>query len=234
MRAGSERAILTGLFDAAVAAAAPARVVPPNLPAPPKGRTIVVGAGKAAAAMAQAVENHWSGPLAGLVVTRYGHGVPCARIEVVAAGHPLPDAAGQDAARRILALAASAGPDDLVLALISGGGSALLTLPADDLTLADVTEVSRAMIGSGADIAAINTVRKHLSAIAGGRLAAAAFPAPTLALVISDVAGDDLATIASGPTVADFDHVRRRTRRARAPRHHATAGNRRPSRRGDR
>ncbi|HET7714192.1 MAG TPA: glycerate kinase, partial [Bauldia sp.] len=197
------RAFLRSLLDAAVAAALPSRVVPPHLPAPPRGRTIVLGAGKASAAMAKAVEDHWRGPLEGLVVTRTGHGVPCARIEIVEASHPVPDDRGRDAARRILALARSAGPDDLVLCLVSGGGSALLALPAPGISLEEKQAVNRALLASGADIAAMNTVRKHLSAIKGGRLAAAAFPAETVSLVISDVPGDDPSVIASGPTVAD-------------------------------
>jgi glycerate 2-kinase len=200
---GNERQILRALFDAAVAAALPSRVVPAHLPKPPRGRLMVVGAGKASAAMARAVEVHWPGLLGGLVVTRYGHAVPCDRIEIVQAGHPLPDEAGAAAAERMLAIAGTAGPDDLVLALLSGGGSSLLTLPAPGLSLADVSAVNRALLKSGADIAAINTVRKHLSAIAGGRLAAAAFPGEVLALVISDVPGDDPAVVASGPTLPD-------------------------------
>jgi glycerate 2-kinase len=200
---GEERAFLRSLFDAAVAAAKPERVVPAHLPPPPRGRTIVLGAGKASAAMARAVEDNWSGPLEGLVVTRTGHGVPTARIEIVEASHPVPDQRGQDAARRILDLAAGAGPDDLVLCLISGGGSALLALPAEGLTLEDKRAVNRALLASGADIAGMNTVRKHLSAIKGGRLAAAAHPAEVVTLLISDVPGDDPSIIASGPTVAD-------------------------------
>lgn len=197
------RVVLRSLFDAAVAAALPAKVVPPCLPGRPKGRTIVLGAGKASAAMARAVEDHWDGPLEGLVVTRTGHGVPCRRIEIVEASHPVPDARGRDAARRIIALAESAGPDDLVLCLISGGGSALLALPAEGIALDEKQAVNRALLASGADITAMNTVRKHLSAIKGGRLAAAAFPAETVSLLISDVPGDDPSVIASGPTVAD-------------------------------
>ena len=203
IQAGNERAFLRTLFDAAVAAALPARVVPARLPKPPKGRTIVLGAGKASAAMAKALEDSWEGPISGLVVTRYGHAVPCERIEIVEASHPVPDAAGEDAARRILDLAKSAGPDDLVLCLMSGGGSALLALPGDDLTLADKQAVNRALLASGATISEMNTVRKHLSAIKGGRLAAAAHPARVVTLLISDVPGDDPAIIASGPTVAD-------------------------------
>lgn len=197
------RAFLRALFDAAVAAALPAKVAPPHLPKPPRGRTIVLGAGKASAAMAMAVEEHWPGPLEGLVVTRTGHGAPCERIEIIEAAHPVPDERGRDAARRILALAEGAGPDDLVLCLISGGGSALLALPAAGLSLEEKQAVNRALLASGADIGAMNTVRKHLSAIKGGRLAAAAFPAETVTLAISDVPGDEASVIASGPTVAD-------------------------------
>ena len=197
------RILLRSMFEAAVAAALPAKVVPPHLPAPPKGRTIVIGAGKASAAMAKAVEDNWTGPLEGVVVTRTGHGVPCRRIEIVEASHPVPDTRGEEAARRILALAAGAGPDDLVLCLISGGGSALLALPADGIPFDDKRAVNRALLSSGADIAEMNTVRKHLAAIKGGRLAAAAAPAEVVTLLISDVPGDDPSIIASGPTVAD-------------------------------
>jgi hydroxypyruvate reductase len=205
MNSTAARTLLQSLFAAAVEAALPTRVVPPRLPAPPKGRTIVLGAGKASAAMAKAVEDNWpaGAPLSGLVVTRYGHGAPCRRIEIVEASHPVPDAAGAEAAARILALAQSAGPDDLVLCLISGGGSALLALPAPGLTLADKQAVNRALLMSGAAIGEMNTVRKHLSAIKGGRLAAAAWPARVVTLLISDVPGDDPGVIASGPTVAD-------------------------------
>jgi hydroxypyruvate reductase len=200
---GDERVFLRALFEAAVAAALPVRIVPQHLPEPPKGRTIVLGAGKASAAMARAVEDNWPGPLSGLVVTRYGHAVPCSRIDIVEAAHPVPDATGEEAARRILGLAKTAGPDDLVLCLISGGGSALLSLPAPGLTLADKQAVNRALLASGATISEMNTVRKHLSAIKGGRLAAAAHPARVVTMLISDVPGDDPGTIASGPTVAD-------------------------------
>ena len=199
--------LLRDMFAAAIAAADPALCVRAHLPAPPKGRTIVLGAGKAAASMARAVEAHWQGPLEGLVVTRYGHalpsGGPTSRIEVVEAAHPVPDAAGFAAAERILALAQSAGPDDLVLCLISGGGSALLTLPAPGVTLDQKQAVNRALLASGAGITEMNSVRKHLSAIKGGQLAAACAPARVVSLVISDVPGDDLAVIASGPTVPD-------------------------------
>jgi glycerate 2-kinase len=197
------RALLRSLFDAAVAAADPSATVPKHLPAPPRGRTIVVGAGKAAAAMAAAVEARWSGPLEGLVVTRIGHGAPTKRIRVIEAGHPNPDAAGVAAASEILSMMRGLTSDDLVLGLISGGGSALLSLPAGKVTLADKQAITRALLKSGARIDEFNTVRKHLSAIKGGRLAVAAHPARFVTLVISDVPGDDLSVIASGPTVAD-------------------------------
>jgi hydroxypyruvate reductase len=196
-------ALLRRLFDAALAAADPAKAVPPCLPDPPKGRTLVVGAGKAAGAMARAVEDHWKGELTGLVVTRYGHAVTCNRIEVVEAAHPVPDQAGLDAARRILEKVQGLGPDDLVLCLISGGGSALLSLPAPGITLEQKQAVNKALLRSGAAIDEMNCLRKHLSAIKGGRLAAAAAPAKLVSLLISDVPGDDPAVIASGPTVAD-------------------------------
>jgi glycerate 2-kinase len=197
------RALLTSLFQAAIDAASPARRLASFLPAPPRGRTIVVGAGKAAASMAAAVEAAWDGPLEGLVVTRYGHGAPTRRIEVVEAAHPVPDAAGEVAARRILQCVEGLSADDLVLCLISGGGSALLAAPAPGLILDDERTINRALLKSGADIAEMNCVRKHLSAIKGGRLALAAAPARVVSLVISDVPGDDLSIIASGPTVAD-------------------------------
>ena len=196
-------ALLRRMFDAAVAAAMPARAVPAHLPQPATGRTVVIGAGKASAAMAAAVEAHWPGDFEGLVVTRYDHAVPCERIEIVEAAHPVPDAAGEQAARRILEMVRGLGPDDLVLALISGGGSSLLALPAGGLTLDDKQAVSKALLRSGASIDEMNCVRKHLSAIKGGRLAAAAHPARLVALMISDVPGDDPAVIASGPTVGD-------------------------------
>jgi glycerate 2-kinase len=197
------RTFLCGLLDAAIAAANPDAIIAAHLPPPPPGRTIVLGAGKAAAAMARAVEHHMRGPIEGLVVTRYGHAVPCASVEVVEAAHPVPDAAGRAAARRILESAESAGAGDLVLCLISGGASALLALPADGLALEDKQAVNRALLASGADIAQMNAVRKHLSAIKGGRLAAAAHPAKVVSLLISDVPGDDPAVIGSGPTVPD-------------------------------
>ncbi len=191
------------MFAAAIGAVDPLRILSAHLPAPPKGRTIVLGAGKAAAAMAKAVEDHWPNPLSGLVVTRYGHGLPCRQIEVVEASHPVPDAAGQQAARRILALAGGLTEDDLVLCLISGGASALLAIPGDGLSLADKQAVNKALLKSGANISEMNCVRKHLSAIKGGRLAAAAHPAKVVSLLISDVPGDDPSVIGSGPTVGD-------------------------------
>jgi hydroxypyruvate reductase len=195
--------LLRQMFDAAVASAQPALCVPPQLPAPPRGRLIVVGAGKASAAMARAVEENWSGPLSGLVVTRYGYAVPCQRIEIVEAAHPVPDAAGMHAARRMLELVGGLHEDDLVLCLFSGGGSALLPLPAPGLNLDLKQSMNRALLASGATIREMNCVRRHLSAIKGGRLAAASHPARVLTLLISDVPGDRPIDIASGPTVAD-------------------------------
>src|SRR5215208_4214580 len=198
------RQLLRQMFDAAVARAMPDKCVPPFLPKPPKGRTLVVGAGKASASMAKAVEDHWSGgALSGLIVTRYGHRVPCREIEIVEAAHPVPDVAGQQAAERMLQLVQGLTADDLVLCLISGGGSALLALPAPGLTLEDKQAVNTALLASGADIGQMNAVRKHLSAIKGGRLAAAAHPAKVVSLLISDVPNDDPSVIASGPTVPD-------------------------------
>ena len=201
-----ETALLRRMFDAAVASAQPARCVPPHLPRPEdlgQGRLVVIGAGKASAAMAQAVEEHWPGPLSGLVVTRYGYGAPCSRIEIVEAAHPVPDEAGLRAAQRMLETVQGLRPEDIVLCLVSGGGSALLPLPLPGLTLADKQAVNRAMLASGATISEMNCVRRHLSAIKGGRLAAACHPARVIALVMSDVPGDQPLDIASGPTVAD-------------------------------
>jgi glycerate 2-kinase len=195
--------LLRQMFDAAIASAQPALCVPPQLPAPPRGRLIVVGAGKASAAMARAVEENWSGPLSGLVVTRYGYAVPCQRVEIVEAAHPVPDAAGMQAARRMLELVRGLHEDDLVLCLFSGGGSALLPLPAPGLNLDLKQSMNRALLASGATIREMNCVRRHLSAIKGGRLAAASHPARMLTLLISDVPGDRPIDIASGPTVAD-------------------------------
>ena len=202
-RGQEPRALLRALFDAAVAAADPARLLPGRLPPPAAGRTVVVGAGKAAASMAAAFESEWTGPLEGLVVTRYGHGLPCKHIEVVEAAHPVPDAAGRGAAGRILELAQGLSADDLLICLISGGGSTLLALPAPGVSLEDKQTVNKALLRSGATIAEINCVRKHLSAIKGGRLAAAAHPARVVTYLISDVPGDDPSVIASGPTVPD-------------------------------
>jgi glycerate 2-kinase len=201
-----ERALLRRMFDAAVASAQPALCVPPHLPDPASlgpGRLIVIGAGKASAAMARAVETHWQGPLSGLVVTRYGYAVPCERIEIVEAAHPVPDDAGLQAAQRMRQLVHGLSSEDLVLCLMSGGGSALLPLPAPGLSLAQKQAVNRALLKSGATIREMNCVRRHLSAIKGGRLAAACHPARVRTLLISDVPGDDPIDIASGPTVAD-------------------------------
>ncbi len=198
------REALRAVFDAAIAAADPRIMLGQHLPPRPKGRCVVVGAGKSAALMAAALEAAWPDmDLGGVVVTRYGHAAPTRRIEVIEAAHPVPDANSERAARRILAAVQGLGPDDLVIALISGGGSALLALPAPGLTLADKQAVNRALLASGAPISEMNAVRKHLSAIKGGRLAAVAFPARVVTLAISDVPGDDPAVIASGPTVAD-------------------------------
>lgn len=194
---------MRALFNAALTAADPSRAIATALPPPVSGRTVVVGAGKASAAMARAFEQLWPGELEGLVVTRHGHAAACERIEIVEASHPVPDNAGQAAAQRILDLARGLGPDDQLVFLVSGGGSALLALPAPGLTLEDKQAVTRALLRSGATIGEINAVRKHLSAIKGGRLAAAAAPARVVTLAISDVPGDDPAVIASGPTVPD-------------------------------
>ena len=197
------RDVMRAMFDAAVSAALPSLSVPKFMPKPPKGRTIVVGAGKASAAMAKAFEDHWSAPLEGLVVTRYGHAVACERIRIVEAAHPVPDEMGLQAARDIFSMVQGLTGDDLVVALISGGGSSLLSLPADGISMAEKQAVNRALLASGATIHEMNSVRKHLSRIKGGRLAAAAYPAPVVSLVISDVPGDDLSSVASGPTVGD-------------------------------
>ena len=195
--------LLRRMFDAAIDAAQPARCLPPHLPAAPKGRTIVVGAGKASAAMAKAFDDAWTHSVSGLVVTRYGYGVHCRRIEIVEAAHPVPDTAGAAAASRIRDLVGGLSADDLVVCLISGGGSSLLALPAEGITLADKQAVSRALLKSGATISEMNCVRRHLSGIKGGRLAAACHPAKVVTLLISDVPGDNPIDIASGPTVAD-------------------------------
>ena len=195
--------LLRRMFDAAIAAAQPALCVPPHLPAPPRGRAIVIGAGKASAAMARALEDHWPGPLEGLVVTRFGYRVPCERIEIVEAAHPVPDEAGLKAATRIADRVRGLTADDLVIALISGGGSALLAAPAPGVTLDDKRLLSAALLRSGATISEMNCVRRHLSSLKGGRLGALCAPARVVALLLSDVPGDDPIDIASGPTVPD-------------------------------
>ncbi|MFV3077654.1 glycerate kinase type-2 family protein [Niveispirillum fermenti] len=198
-----QRRLLHAMFDAAVQSALPHHCLPPHLPAPPRGRTIVVGAGKAAASMAQAVEDNWPGDIQGVVVTRYGHAAPCRRIRVLEAAHPVPDQAGIDAARAILDAVAGLTADDLVICLISGGGSALLPALPASISLEDEQALARTLLRSGAAITEMNCVRRHVSLIKGGRLAAAARPARVETLIISDVPGDDPAAIASGPTVAD-------------------------------
>ncbi|MFM8340548.1 MAG: glycerate kinase, partial [Fluviibacter sp.] len=196
--------LLSAMFDAAVASAQPELRVPQFLPTtPPKGRLIVIGAGKASAAMARAVEMHWPGDLSGIVVTRYGYEEPCQRITILSAAHPVPDAAGHEAAQRIVNCVSDLTPDDLVLCLISGGASSLLPLPAEGLTLDDKQRINKDLLRSGATIREMNCVRRHLSGIKGGRLAAACYPAQVINLLISDVPGDDPADIGSGPTVGD-------------------------------
>lgn len=197
------RELLAAMFSAAVESAQPEHCLPPRLPEAPTGRTLVIGAGKASAAMARALEQHWPGALEGLVITRYGYAVPCERIEIVEAAHPVPDAAGSAAAMRMLELVSGLDENDLVICLISGGGSALMPLPASGLTLEDKQGINRALLRSGATISEMNCVRRHLSAIKGGRLAAACHPARVVNLLISDVPGDDPSDIASGPTVGD-------------------------------
>ena len=198
-----ERDLLRGLFEAAVAAADPAKVVPSHLPSPPRGRTLVLAAGKAAASMARAVEQCWPNDIEGIAVTRYGHGVDCRRIEVIEAGHPLPDEAGQDAASRFLSAAAGLGSNDVLLFLLSGGASALLVEPQPGLSLNDKRVINRGLLEAGVPIAEMNCLRKHLSAVKGGRLAATAAPAHVVTLAVSDVPGDAPAVIGSGPTAAD-------------------------------
>lgn len=197
------KTFLTSIFNAAVAAADPEKTIRNHLPAKPKGRTIVIGAGKGSAQMAAAFEKVWDGPIDGLVVTRYGYGAKSERIEIIEAAHPVPDAAGLEASRRLLEKVRGLSADDLVVALISGGGSALLPSPAPGLTLADEIAVNEALLASGAPIAAMNTIRKHISTIKGGRLAGAAHPARVVSLVVSDIPGDNPALVASGPTVPD-------------------------------
>lgn len=194
---------LTSIFEAAVAAADPELTIRRHLPEKPKGRTIVIGAGKGSAQMAAAFEKAWDGPLEGVVVTRYGFAAPCERIRIVEASHPVPDANGLAAAKLLLQTVSGLTEDDLVVALVSGGGSALLPSPAGSLTLADEIAVNEALLASGAPISAMNTIRKHISGIKGGRLAAAAWPARVVSLVVSDIPGDNPALVASGPTVPD-------------------------------
>ncbi|HEY6631678.1 MAG TPA: glycerate kinase [Rhizobiaceae bacterium] len=201
MMALDPKTFLTSIFEAAVAAADPARTIRAHLPVKPKGRTIVIGAGKGSAQMAAAFEKAWEGPIEGLVVTRYGYAAPCERIEIIEAAHPVPDEAGLRASKRLLEKVSGLTADDLVVALISGGGSALLPSPAAGLTLADEIAVNEALLASGAPISAMNMIRKHVSTIKGGRLAAAAHPAKVVSLVVSDIPGDDPALVASGPTI---------------------------------
>lgn len=197
------KAFLTSIFEAAVAAADPELTIRKHLPAKPKGRTIVIGAGKGSAQMAAAFEKVWDGPIEGLIVTRYGYGAPTKQLEVVEAAHPVPDAAGLAAAKRLQEIVSGLSEDDLVVALVCGGGSALLPAPAGSLTLADEIAVNEALLASGAPISVMNTIRKHVSTIKGGRLAAAAWPAKVVSLIVSDIPGDNPALVASGPTVPD-------------------------------
>jgi glycerate 2-kinase len=199
----ADRTLLTALFTAAVAAADPLRALAAHLPDPPKGRTVVIGAGKGAAQLAAAFESLWKGPLSGVVVTRYGYGCATRAIKVLEAAHPVPDAAGLAASAALFQAVQGLGPDDLVVALVCGGGSALLPCPPGDLTLEDEAALNRALLASGAPISVMNAIRKQVSGIKGGRLAAACAPARVVSLVVSDVPGDDPAQVASGPTVPD-------------------------------
>lgn len=198
------REALHRIMRSAIAASDPVKGVLAHLPKAPVGRTVVVGAGKAAGAMAAAIDEHWSGSLGGVVITRYGHGTACERIKVIEAGHPIPDEAGERGAREILQAVSGLSSDDLVIALISGGGSALLSLPRAGITLQEKQAITSHLLKSGAGIAEINTVRKHISAVKGGRLARAAAPASIVTLLVSDIPGDDAAAIASGPTLPDL------------------------------
>ncbi|MCF6272240.1 MAG: glycerate kinase [Rhodobacteraceae bacterium] len=197
------RTFLKSLFEAAVEAALPQADIARFLPEKPKGRTVVIGAGKGAAQLAQAVEKAWDGPLTGVVVTRYGYGAKCERIEIIEASHPVPDKAGLLASKRLLGAVSGLGPDDLVIALITGGGSALLPCPPAGVSLADEIALNKALLASGAPISAMNTLRKHVSGIKGGRLAVAAAPAKVVSLIVSDIPGDNPAFVASGPMVPD-------------------------------
>ena len=208
MNAADPRQFLLSLFQSALGAVDAGTLLAQHLPPPPRGRTVVIGAGKAAASMAAGVERHWQGELSGLVVTRYAHGAPTTHIEVVEAGHPVPDAAGVEAAERMLKLVEGLTEDDLVLCLMSGGGSALLSLPAPGITAQEKRDINRALLRSGAPIGEMNCVRRHLSSIKGGRLALACYPARVVTLVVSDVPGDDPAVVASGPTVPDGSTAR--------------------------
>ena len=204
MQTIDSRKLLLDMYSSAVDAVSAEKCLPGFLPQPsPNGRTLVIGAGKGAAAMAKVVEERWQGELGGLVVTRYGHGAGCKRIEVVEAAHPVPDEAGRRAAVRMMEMVRNLNENDLVLCLISGGGSALLALPADGITLEQKQAINKALLKSGATIAEMNCVRKHFSAIKGGRLALACAPARVVTLLISDVPGDDPGIIASGPTLPD-------------------------------
>ena len=204
MSIDNPRQFLLDLYSSAISAVSAAKSLPQYLPKPvPGGRTIVIGAGKGAAAMAKAVEDHWQGDLTGLVVTRYEHGLPCKHIEVVEASHPVPDAAGRDAAERMLKMVQGLTEKDLVICLISGGGSALLALPSKNISLEQKQQINRKLLRSGASISEMNCVRKHLSDIKGGRLALACAPAKVVTLMISDIPGDDPGIIASGPTLPD-------------------------------
>ena len=200
----NHKAFLTGLFEAAVAAADPFVALPAHLPEPPKGRTIVVGAGKGAAQLARAFEQMWPHPLAGVVVTRYGYAVPCQHVRILEASHPVPDAAGLEASSALLSAVSNLSEEDLVVALVCGGGSALLPAPPAGVSLEDEQQLNRSLLTSGAPISAMNAIRKHVSRIKGGRLAAAAYPAKVVSLVVSDVPGDDPAQVASGPTVPNL------------------------------
>ncbi|MEM7464886.1 MAG: glycerate kinase [Pseudomonadota bacterium] len=198
------KSLLTGMFDAAIAAADPEKCIANHLPPKPKGRTVVVGAGKGAAQMAAAFERLWDDELEGVVVTRYGFGEYCKQIKVLEASHPVPDKSGLDASDKLLAAVSDLTADDLVVALVCGGGSALLPAPAEGLSFEDEVAVNEALLASGAPIQAMNAIRKHISTIKGGRLAAAAYPAKVVSLIVSDIPGDDPAQVASGPTVADW------------------------------
>lgn len=203
MIAAADKAFLTGLFEAAVEAADPRAAMAGLLPARPAGRTVVIGAGKGAAQMGAAFEELWGAPVEGVIVTRYGYAAPCRHLEVIEAAHPVPDAAGLAATGALFDAVKGLGPDDLVVALICGGGSALLPAPPEGLTLEDEAALNAALLSSGAPIGAMNAIRKQVSRIKGGRLAAAAHPARVVSLIVSDVPGDAPAEVASGPTVPD-------------------------------